>query len=595
MPDRAGRGARAGAIARSGMVLMAVTMAFVAPARAQVSPGPLAKAHAALDGNLGCVKCHGKGEGEMDRRCMACHEEIATLVKDGRGFHAREGKQDCAHCHPDHGGRDFALIAWPDKSPEKFDHARAGWPLKEKHAAVACAKCHAAANVKGAMAGTVKVKRDVVWAGLDSNCRACHEDIHRGALGGDCTKCHSEKGWRPAANFDHAQTAFALTGLHAGVACAKCHEAASLKPARDAKGRVIPLYKPLPHGECSACHADPHRASFGARCADCHVTAGFKVIAKGRFDHSRTRYPLRGRHAAVACDACHHEKKAWGRKPPFGTCDGCHRDPHAGQTMTAGKATDCAACHTVDGFKPSTFTAERHAKTPFPLQGGHARAACKDCHGRAPAGTPAQAAAAVGSAGVWMRPVHGRCVDCHRDPHEGRFAAGGERARSGDCLACHTTDSFRPSKFDVAAHDAARFRLEGAHRATPCVACHRELESAAKMTARAAAATATLALRNDARACRDCHATPHGIQFDSRKDGGACEACHGDDRFVPASGFDHARVKSFPLDGRHRNVPCAKCHPVATTSEGGKMTLYRPLSARCESCHAEGDPLLDRG
>lgn len=573
----------------AGALLCAVLLSFARGVGAQVSPGPLAKAHAELDGNLGCVKCHGKGEGEMDRRCLACHEEIALLVKDKRGFHGREGRKDCAHCHPDHGGRDFALVEWPRGGREKFDHARAGWPLKEKHAVLACDKCHTSSRVSPAMAGLLKVKRDTPWVGLEATCAGCHEDIHRGSLGADCAKCHAEKGWRPVPGFDHGKTAFALTGLHEKVACAKCHEAEKLGLARDATGRVVPLYKPLPHGECSACHTDPHAGRFGARCADCHVTTGFKVIAQNRFDHDRTRYPLRGKHAPLACEKCHHEKTAWGKRPPFATCDGCHKDPHAGQTMVAGKATDCAACHTVDGFKPSTYTVAAHAKTRFPLQGAHGRVACSGCHGRAPAGDAKLVAAAVGSAKVWMHPAHGRCTDCHRDPHQGRFAEEGARARKDDCVACHSMEGFRPSRFDVAAHESAVFHLRGAHRATPCVACHQELEKLPGMTVQAAAANAVLPMRNDARACRDCHATPHGIQFDSRKDKGACEGCHDEDRFVPASGFSHARVKAFPLDGKHRNVPCAKCHPAVTTSDGRTMTLYRPLSSQCESCHAEGD------
>ena len=589
MPERRLQRGRVGWVVRTALALASAVMLHGVRAHAQVSPGPLSKAHAEFDGNLGCNKCHGKGEGEMDRKCMACHEEIALLVKEQRGFHGQKGRKDCAHCHPDHGGRDFALIAWPQGGAEKFDHAQAGWPLKEKHATLSCDKCHTASRVTPAMAGLLKVKRDTPWVGLEAKCAGCHADIHRGSLGSNCAQCHSEKGWRPVPGFDHGKTAFPLSGLHGKVACAKCHEAESLQLAKDAQGRVKPLYRPLPHGECSACHADPHKGGFGPKCADCHATAGFKVIAKGRFDHDRTRYPLRGKHAALACEKCHNEKTAWGKKPPFATCDGCHKDPHAGQTMLAGKSTDCAACHGVDGFKPSTYTVALHNKSKFPLEGAHAATLCADCHGRSPAGDPKLVAAAVGSAKVWMHPVHGRCVDCHRDPHQGRFAAGGARARKGDCLACHSMESFRPSKFDVAAHESAAFHLKGAHRAIPCVACHKELEKLPGMTVKAAAASAVLPLASEARACRDCHATPHGIQFDARKNGGACDACHGEDRFVPAIAFDHQKVKSFPLDGKHRNVACAKCHPAVTTSDGKTMTLYRPLSSKCESCHAEGD------
>lgn len=571
------------------VIVMAMVFAltvFAGVARAQVSPGPLSKAHAELEGSLNCAKCHGKGRGELERRCLACHGEIASLIRNKRGYHGREASSDCGTCHPEHGGAEFKLIEWPGGSPEKFRHADAGWPLNGKHAAVACAKCHVGAHVGAEMRGLRKVKGDVAWTGLDTACRACHEDIHRGALGEDCTRCHSEQGWRPVANFDHAKTTFPLTGLHAKVACAKCHEAAHLQLARDAQGRAKPLYKPLPHGECSACHADPHRGALGAACSRCHVTASFRQVNTASFDHERTRYPLRGAHARLVCAKCHDEKSAWGKKPPFATCGGCHADVHAGQATLAGKAVDCAACHTVETFRPSTFTVADHAKTKYRLEGAHAALACAKCHGRTPPGDPAKAAALVGKAKVWFHPAAGRCVDCHRDPHGGRFSPGGERARDDECRACHTMDAWRPSTMDARAHDTARYKLAGAHRAAPCFACHRELADGSTKEARA------LPFTMKAQACRDCHEGPHGAQFDARKDGGACESCHDVNRFRPASGFDHARVKNFALEGAHAKVPCAKCHPVVETG-GKRMTLYRPVSPRCQDCHAT-DGVLKR-
>ncbi len=586
-------------LSRGVLVAILLLIGSASVARAQVSPGPLSKAHADLDGTLGCAKCHGKGEGEMDRRCMACHGEIKALVDGRRGFHGREAAKDCAHCHPDHGGRDFNLVAWPDKSPEKFDHTRTGWKLKGKHATLECKKCHTEAHLSPEMAGLVKKKnREVVWVGLDSNCKSCHEDIHRGALGDNCASCHSEEGWRPVPGFDHSKTAYPLTGLHAKVVCAKCHEAEGLKLAHDEKGAVIPLYKPLPHDECVACHADVHKGAFGAQCSSCHTTAGFKIIQKGRFDHDKTRYPLRGKHAALQCEKCHDEKTAWGKKPPFATCDGCHKDPHAGQAMLAGKATDCQSCHTVDGFKSSTYTIEQHMTSKFPLEGTHASVKCMDCHGLTPPGKPDAVAATLGTAKVWFHPTHERCANCHRDPHQGRFAPGGERARSKDCLACHTMEHFRPSTFDAAQHQTARFKLEGAHRATPCAACHKELGSlpaaAARTTTAKTSTDLVLLMKIDKSTCRDCHQTPHGTQFDSGKNKGACDACHDVESFKPASRFDHNKVKSFSLEGAHARVACDKCHPTVTTSEGKKMTLYRPISSRCESCHADGDILQKR-
>jgi hypothetical protein len=66
---------RDGARARRVPVALAVAAVWVLAAAgtplAQVSPGPLSRAHAALEGNLACVKCHGKAKGDMDRKCLA--------------------------------------------------------------------------------------------------------------------------------------------------------------------------------------------------------------------------------------------------------------------------------------------------------------------------------------------------------------------------------------------------------------------------------------------------------------------------------------------------------------------------------------------
>jgi hypothetical protein len=575
------------------MLSLSAVIAGWTGARAQVSPGPLAKAHHDLEGNLGCVKCHGKARGDMDRKCLACHEEIAQLISTGHGFHAREGTKNCATCHPDHGGADFQMVAWPDKTPQKFNHARTGWVLAGKHAAAACEKCHVSSHLDPAIAGKVKKKGEVAWAGLDTNCRTCHEDFHKGSLGNDCGSCHNVQGWRPANNFNHAKTAYPLTGKHAAVACAACHQAARLNLARDDKGRVKPLYKPLPHDECGVCHNDVHKGAFGTACSRCHNTAAFNKVETASFDHDKTRYPLRGGHAKLACAKCHDEKTAWGKKPAFATCGACHRDAHAGQATLAGKAVDCASCHSVESYKPSTFTVAQHAKTAYPLVGAHARAACRQCHGRTPSGNATQVAALVGTAKVWLHPTRERCIECHVDPHGGRFSPGGERAREQDCLACHTMESFRPSTMDVAAHDKVRFKLAGAHRATPCFACHKELAAApAAATASAGTPARSLPLTMAGQTCRDCHQSPHGTQFDSRKDGDACESCHDNDQFKPAVRFDHAKVKTFALEGAHARVACVKCHPTVTTA-GKKMTLYRPVPAQCESCHAN-DGVLKR-
>ena len=107
------------------------------------------------------------------------------------------------------------------------------------------------------------------------------------------------------------------------------------------------------------------------------------MIEKNRFDHARTKYPLTGKHAAVSCAACHKDFSTPAlKKPAFATCASCHADAHKGTATLAGKPVDCASCHTVNGYVPSTYTVANHATAKYPLEGKHATVACGDCHTR---------------------------------------------------------------------------------------------------------------------------------------------------------------------------------------------------------------------
>jgi hypothetical protein len=301
------------------------------------------------------------------------------------------------------------------------------------------------------------------------------------------------------------------------------------------------------------------------------------------FDHDRTRYPLRGRHASVACASCHDPRKAWGAKPAFATCGGCHRDAHGGRARLAGKPVDCAACHSVDGFGSSIFTVAQHRSTAYPLEGRHASTRCDACHRALPPGPEGDA---WGTSRTLLAPPHGSCEDCHVDPHRGAFRSAAARVRAEACTACHGLEGFRPSRFDVAAHARTRFPLEGAHRATPCQACHAELASRSP-GANGSRRDRPLAFTLAKRACADCHRNPHGDQFATRRAGSACETCHGLDAFAPASRFDHGRDTGFELDGAHARTPCAGCHRTERLAGGATRVVYHPTPSRCESCHTD--------
>lgn len=647
----------------------------VAAAAAQISPGPLAKPHAKLEGSLQCTSCHGSGgPSAMAAQCLDCHKDLAWLASRGLGLHGREGKSACATCHPDHVGVDFQLVHWAEGDSTRFDHRRTGWALDGAHRTTKCADCHKA-ELRRSPAAALS-RRHVPssgWLGLDRACATCHEDVHRGALSPKCLDCHDTRDWKPAPRFDHRRTDYPLTGKHADVGCDKCHLAAGVATKRTPEGRAIPVYRPLPHQECSNCHQDPHRGDLGAKCASCHSTMSFRSVSRSAFDHDRTRYPLRGRHATVACAKCHDAGSPKGKRPPFATCATCHADPHAGTATLAGRPADCASCHDVGGFTPATFTVAQHRQSRYPLEGKHLQVACAACHVKNPPRVPR---AKVGPAGTLMRPSFARCLDCHgddhgnqlagrrsaddctachvvagwtpstfgvaahaplrlplegrhreiacsachgpnrkglpplppasalgragvalrlgeiecaachQDRHEGRFAAKGPRPKPGGCVACHDTRQFRPSTIDLAAHDTYDFKLEGAHRAVPCAACHEEMKRAATPSSLVAAGARGPALpfSRAVRTCEGCHLNPHGDQFGHRG-ASTCESCHGVESFQPAARFDHDRETPFALKGAHEKVPCASCHAQHADVAGRRVVIYAPLSGKCESCH----------
>jgi hypothetical protein len=568
--------------------LVATIALAAAPVRAQVSPGPLAAAHAALDGATDCFRCHARGTGKsgMDQRCLACHTEVGWMRARQRGFHARVANQACASCHPDHGGRGFALVAWDGGRPEGFAHARAGWTLAGRHAEIACRDCHKPAFQRSGAVPLLRVKdRARSWLGLEPACGSCHADPHRGRLGSDCLACHDQAKWSPAPRFDHARTRYALTGAHARLACADCHTTAQVNGGTDARGALRPRWSPVPHADCVSCHRDPHAGRFRGACAACHTTAGWRAVNAKGFDHDQTRYPLRGAHAAVRCDDCHAAARG-GKRPRFASCTDCHADAHRGTATVAGGAVDCAACHTVDRFTPSTWPRSEHARTRYPLLGAHAATACAGCHTRAAAGSAE--AATLGSARVRMRPGSGTCVTCHHDPHAARFTPRVANAAAGGCTTCHSMLAFRPASYDARAHAASAYPLEGAHRAVACQACHEELRAAPAASSLPGGRHRALRFESRARACADCHQDPHGGQFKARADGGRCEACHDVAAFAPATRFVHDRDTGFRLQGVHARTPCAACHRSTTRADGTRLTIYRPTPSRCESCHTPG-------
>ena len=144
------------------LLLVGAFLLGASGARAQISPGPLSKAHQSLNGSTQCNTCHQFGTSTPTFKCLECHKEIADRLNAKKGYHALLGMKnpngrDCVRCHLEHNGSDFSLVHW-EPSLKQFDHRQTGYSLVEKHAAVACEKCHTPAHMVPAQRALISVK-----------------------------------------------------------------------------------------------------------------------------------------------------------------------------------------------------------------------------------------------------------------------------------------------------------------------------------------------------------------------------------------------------------------------------------------------------
>jgi len=143
-----------------------------------LSPGPLSPAHAKLDAKGKCNACHTKGKRLDTDKCLDCHQEIKSMIQTKHGLHARVTTK-CNHCHSEHHIRLFNTIHFDAKD---FDHSMAGSAMRGKHILLRCEVCHEK--------GTYLLDRH--------KCFQCHEDIHKGENGKDCSKCHTQDTFKEA-------------------------------------------------------------------------------------------------------------------------------------------------------------------------------------------------------------------------------------------------------------------------------------------------------------------------------------------------------------------------------------------------------------
>ena len=436
--------------------------------------------------------------------CTSCHANnlYKGAPQDCNSCHAKKDKhegalgQNCTQCH--------TTSDWKEVT---FKHGTTSYPLTGKHSAVDCASCHANGLLKGTSA----------------DCYSCHQkkDKHSGALGQNCAQCHVTSDWKEV-TFKHETTAYPLTGKHSTVDCASCHASGKLKGTPT---------------DCYSCHqkTDKHQGAFGRDCTSCHKTTAWKDVT---FDHSKSNFPLGGKHAGVPCSGCHANGVFKGTPS---TCISCH------QSTAAHFGADCASCHNTTDW---TQASVNHALTAFPLTGKHTSLACSSCHVN----------------GVYKGTAKD-CYSCHKakDAHNGTNGA--------NCASCHNTTDWTQATVN---HVLTAFPLTGKHTSLACSSCH--VNGVYKGTA------------------KDCYSCHKAKDAHNGTNGANCASCHNTTDWTQAS-VNHA-LTAFPLTGKHTALACSSCH-VNGVYKGTATDCYSCHKSKdahngsngtnCASCHNTTD------
>jgi hypothetical protein len=348
----------------------------------------------------------------------------------------------------------------------------------------------------------------------------------------DCAICHTGGNWTTITRdfeFDHeAKTGVPLLGAHQFASCLMCHN--DRGPAGDFAARG-----------CAGCHPDPHRGRLGAMCSDCHEEDTWQAkepIAK----HNRTRFPLVGAHASVACFACHPGAQVNYFSGANTQCVACHQadlvKAVSPNHVQLNFSTECQQCHVPTGWKPAYY---KHPPS-FPLTGGHSGVDCASCH----------------TGGVYTG-LSTDCASCHMDDYQATTDPNHAAAAfSTECQTCHTTRSWQGARYN---HPPS-FPLTAGHSGQSCSSCH--------------VGGVYTGLSTD---CASCHTDDYQATTDPNHItagfGTDCKTCHSTTSWQGAT-FNHPA--SFPLTGGHSGQSCSSCHV------GG---VYTGLSTDCASCHTD--------
>ena len=344
--------------------------------------------------NVDCAGCHKKVL-DHDTVVQYTRLEFGSCSSCHTDPHENKFKQTCETCH--------TTAGWNEGGARAFDHSLTQFPLKGKHASVHCEACHKESAMR---------KRNAVGTFAIAHfkrCSDCHADAHDGQFAsridrGKCESCHSENGFVPSTYtvIEHKESRFDLTGAHIATSCTACHLAGAVK------AKSTRLFRWKGELRCLTCHTDVHKGQFQSSqrkdCESCHVAQAWSSLL---FSHEVTQFPLRGKHAVIACVKCHAKvdvgmaTERVQYRSILAQCRSCHTDEHEGQ-LSKGGITDCARCHSAASWKIEDFN--HTLQTRYVLTGKHTSVSCAKCH----------IAATINHRTIARyKPLGTACVDCH--------------------------------------------------------------------------------------------------------------------------------------------------------------------------------------
>ncbi len=294
-------------------------------------------------------------------------------------------------------------------------------------------------------------------------------------------------------------------------------------------------------GELAAVHAREDKLNGAWSCAQCHG-GWFSSMTESCLEcHAPIRGQLEqgiGLHGVLEPDAARH-------------CAACHSDHH-GEDFAMVNRQSFARAGVPD---PKAFD---HRLIGFPMAGRHLELACSECH-------PNADLAILPAGAVRFLGLQQDCASCHEDPHQGRMSRG--------CADCHGQQDF--DQLHAVGH-AQHLPLIGGHADVACRTCHAADEPhALESFSRATPPTA--------RACLDCHESPHRVEFVG---GASCATCHlaahetFRDEELSVTPAQHAAT-GFALEVPHAEVACGLCH-----SRDGATFAARYPGRGADECHA---------